>query len=77
MTKHEQLATAVAMAKASGYDDAIYLGEWNCYSVYAPKFNDNEPHFMGVSQYILFNGNNARWTESTDESFDIMDAFYS
>lgn len=74
MIKKEQLAAANAMAKASIYDGAKYIGEWNGYAVYDPVFNDDEPHFIGIPQYILIKGSEARWTESDKESFAIMDS---
>ena len=60
--------------RRSIYDGAEYAGEWNGYEVWRPVFADNEVHYIGFPQYILIKGDSVRWSQGTEESFDIMHA---
>ena len=47
------LEMAIQMARADGYDSAVYDGEWEGYRVYLPIFLDGEPHYLGIPRVIL------------------------
>jgi hypothetical protein len=53
------------MAKASIYDDALFVGQWAGYDVYEPIFNDGEVHYTGFPQYILAKDGALRWTDNS------------
>lgn len=76
METDKYLNKAIEMARASIYDTAAYLGEWNGYRVYEPDFNDNKEHCIGIPLFILEKDGKLRWTRDGAESFDIMDALY-
>ena len=66
------LKQAKIMVKASIYDDAKYVGEWNGYAVYEPTFNDDETHYIGFPQFILAKNGSLRWTKDNAESRKVM-----
>ena len=72
--KTSDLQKAIKMAKASIYDGAEYIGEWNGYVVYEPIFDDDEPHYIGFPEFILEKSGEFRWTKD-DEWSDILDHF--
>lgn len=73
--KKETLDKAVAMAKASIYDNAEYIGRWKGYEVFEPGFDDDEPRFIGMPQFILEKGDVFRWSIG-DEWREISHHFY-
>lgn len=69
------LKKAEALAKSSIYDGVEYLGKWKGFEVYDPIFDDDEPRFIGLPQYLLEKENKFRWSKG-DEWQEIMDYFY-
>ena len=61
----------VDLAKANGYDHAIYAGESGDYVVYKPIYWDFEHKRIGIPHYILVNGDSIRMTIE-EEYFDII-----
>ena len=41
-----------------------------------PIFTDGETHVIGIPQFILYKDGKLRWTDSMEESFEIMDKFF-
>ena len=72
--KQKILLEAKRMAREAGYHDAKRIGTWKEYEVVEPIFTDEDTHFIGFPQYILFKDGNMRWTKDYQESLDIMDA---
>lgn len=73
----QQLEDAIKLAKASIYDGARHIGEWNGFDVFEPTFKDNTPRFIGFPQFIIAKNGACRWTASDDESRAVMCHFYS
>ena len=72
--KQKILLEAKRMAREAGYHDAKRVGTWKEYEVVEPIFTDEDTHFIGFPQYILFKDGKMRWTKDYQESLDIMDA---
>ena len=66
---------AEVLAKSSIYDSVNYLGKWRGYEVYVPEFDNDEPRFIGLPEYILEKDNKFRWSKD-GEWQDILDYFY-
>jgi hypothetical protein len=73
--KQKYLSEAKQMARNAGYHDVKRIGKWKGYEVFEQIFTDDEIHFIGIPQYILYKDGALRWTKDKDESFAIMDAF--
>ena len=69
-------AKARKMAQQSIYNSVKYLGKWKDYDVFEPTFNDDEIHFIGFPQFILYNEKGYRWTNNNEESSAIMAALW-
>ena len=52
----------VLMAQERGFDAVERREEWNGFSVYAPVFNDDEDHIIGLPHVILEKGVHVRWS---------------
>lgn len=72
--KLKTLLEAKEMAREIGFHDVKYVGKWKGHDVIEPIFTDNETHFIGFPQYILYKNGVLRWTKGYKESLDIMDA---
>lgn len=65
---------AKEMARLASFHDVRRRGKWHGYTVLEPIFTDGELHFTGIPQYILYMDGKLRWTESMEESFEVMDS---
>lgn len=70
-----KIKKAMELAKSSIYDGVQHLGKWNGYEVFDPIFDDDEPRFIGLPQFILEKDNKFRWSQG-DEWQEIMEQFY-
>lgn len=68
---------AIEMARAAGFDTAVYVGQWKGRNVYEPRFNDDVMRYMGFPQFILASGKTLRWTADNDESIFVLKALQS
>ena len=57
-------------AKKQGYDDVIYLREWNGFKVYEPVFEGEGVAYIGPPLVVLVKGENIRMS-SVEEAFEI------
>lgn len=64
------------MARKAAYHDVKRIGTINGYVVLEPIFTDGETHVIGIPQFILYKDGKLRWTDSMEESFEIMDKFF-
>lgn len=67
---------AQEMAKKAAYHDVKRIGKINGHVVLEPIFTDGETHVIGIPQFILYKDGKLRWTDSMEESFEIMDKFF-
>lgn len=72
--KQKFLFEAKEMARGVGFHDVKHVGKWKGHDVIEPIFTDNETHFIGFPQYLLFKDGALRWAKGYKESLDIMDA---
>lgn len=70
--KQKFLEKARKIAQQSIYDNVKYIGKWKGYDVFEPTFDDDEVHFIGFPQFILYNEKGYRWTNNNEESSAIM-----
>lgn len=73
--ENAKLKKAETLAQSSIYDGVKYLGKWKGFEVYDPVFDDDEPRFIGLPQYILEKENKFRWSQG-DEWKGIMEHFF-
>ena len=74
--KQKILEKAKKMAQQSIYDNVKYIGKWKDYYVFEPTFNDDEVHFIGFPQFILYDEKGYRWSNGYEESSAIMAALW-
>lgn len=68
---------ATKMAIEDGFDDVKYIGHWKGYDVIDPFYSDGEVRYTGFPLFILVKGNKLRWTNSNEESVQIMKSLFS
>lgn len=71
------LSKARKMAREAGFGDVMPLGRWKGFDVAEAIFTDGEIHYIGYPQFILSKDGKLRWSNDSDESLAIMDAFPS
>lgn len=74
--KQKFLEKARKMAQQSIYDNVKYIGKWKGYDVFEPTFDDDEVHFIGFPQFILYDEKGYRWSNGHEESSAIMAALW-
>lgn len=74
--KQKFLEKARKMAQQSIYDNVKYIGKWKGYDVFEPTFDDDEVHFIGFPQFILYDEKGYRWTNNNEECSAIMAALW-
>ncbi|WP_432204431.1 hypothetical protein ACQ9ZF_05075 [Cetobacterium somerae] len=58
----------------NGYDEVVYLGEWQGYKIYQPLFNDEDFPNVGLPLKIMVMDETIRMSED-DEAFILLDVF--